>query len=75
MGVIQRDLKEGLRVFVEGYLSNNDGDKVKVASVGYVISAVHIADNYVKVRLDKGPNGKQEVMKVPVSNIFYISQK
>lgn len=75
MSALNRDLVEGFKVLVDGYLPNEDGERVHVTSKGLIMEDTHIGNSYALVKIKNGPNKKEEIVKVPVNLIFYTNQK
>lgn len=75
MGMLNVEMKEGIRFLFEGHLQLGDQSSPYIRSLGTIFKKPSIGDKYVDVLLDDGPNmDKSYVYRIPTSGIFWINQ-
>lgn len=74
MGMLTVEMKKGVRVRVEGHLDTEDHMSPYVNSVGYIEEMPSVLATHVSVRLEDGPNHKDEVCMVPVGLVYWTKQ-
>lgn len=75
MGMLTVEMKKGVKVRVEGHLVTGDHTSPYVNSIGYIEETPLVLATHVFVRLEDGPNHKDEVCSVPVGLVYWTKQE
>ena len=75
MGVLNVEMKPGLKVYVEGHLDPADQTSPYIQTNAMIMEYPHFMDDFIKVRLDEGVNGaKNQIIKVSKHSIYWRKQ-
>lgn len=74
MGVLLREMKKGIKMHFEGHITIGDPTSPYINSDCIVVEKPLYGAEYVKVKVKNGPNTKNEIMLLPISNCFWVNQ-
>ncbi len=74
MAILNNEMKPGVKCYVEGFVEAG-GDRFYVRSKGIITEEPEIKDTAVDVLVEKGHNGKHQIVTAQIENCYWISQK
>lgn len=74
MAILNKEMKPGVKCFVEGFVVAG-GDRFYVQSNGIIAEDPDDTDVAVDVYIEKGQNGKPEMVTAQIENCYWVNQK
>lgn len=74
MGMLISEMKKGIKCLVQGPSDINNEKSEYINSLGIIMEQPSILAKTVLVSLVHGPNKNNELVKVPIADVYWINQ-